>query len=111
MTADTVTKEAAAEFTAGGRTCRIGGIAKGSGMIHPNMATMLVFVTTDAAITREMLQKALSEDVKNSFNMVSVDGTPPQTTWFRSYQTDLRKTRSLTATALTLRSSERRLQL
>ncbi len=74
MTTDTVLKEAAAEFTAGGRTCRIGGIAKGSGMIHPNMATMLVFVTTDAAITREMLQKALSEDVKDSFNMVSVDG-------------------------------------
>ncbi len=74
MTTDTVPKEAAAEFTAGGKTCRIGGIAKGSGMIHPNMATMLVFVTTDAAITSEMLQKALSEDVRDSFNMVSVDG-------------------------------------
>ena len=74
MTTDTVPKEAAVEFTAGGKTCHLGGIAKGSGMIHPNMATMLVFVTTDAAITPDMLQEALSEDVKDSFNMVSVDG-------------------------------------
>ncbi len=74
MTTDTVPKSASAEFTVGGKTCRIGGIAKGSGMIHPNMATMLVFVTTDAAISPEMLQKALSEDVTDTFNMVSVDG-------------------------------------
>ena len=74
MTTDTVLKEIAFSFEAGGRECRIGGIAKGSGMIHPNMATMLVFVTTDCAISSEMLQKALSEDVKTSFNMVSVDG-------------------------------------
>ena len=74
MTTDTRPKEIAFEFTAGGKTCRIGGIAKGSGMIHPNMATMLVFVTSDCAISAKMLQKALSEDVKNSFNMVSVDG-------------------------------------
>ncbi len=74
MTTDTMKKEVAVEFTAGGKTCRIGGIAKGSGMIHPNMATMLVFLTSDVAITREMLQKAVSADVKTSFNMVSVDG-------------------------------------
>ena len=74
MTTDTVKKEVAVEFEIGGKTCRMGGIAKGSGMIHPNMATMLVFITTDAAISAEMLQKALSGDVKNTFNMVSVDG-------------------------------------
>ena len=74
MTTDTVDKQAAVEFTLGGRTCRLGGMAKGSGMIHPNMATMLVFITTDAAISPEMLQKALSTDVTETFNMVSVDG-------------------------------------
>jgi len=74
MTTDTVAKEIAVEFTVGGKTCRMGGIAKGSGMIHPNMATMLVFITTDAAISAEMLQKALSTDIANTFNMVSVDG-------------------------------------
>ena len=74
MTTDTQPKEIAFEFTVGGKTCRIGGIAKGSGMIHPNMATMLVFVTTDCAISSAMLSKALSADVKDSFNMVSVDG-------------------------------------
>ena len=74
MTTDTVKKEVAVEFTLGGKTCRIGGIAKGSGMIHPNMATMLVFITTDAAIAPDMLQKALSSDIADTFNMVSVDG-------------------------------------
>jgi len=74
MTTDTKPKELAVEFELGGKKCRLGGIGKGSGMIHPNMATMLVFVTSDVAITSEMLQKALSEDVKTSFNMVSVDG-------------------------------------
>ncbi len=74
MTTDTVPKQSAVEFTLGGKTCRLGGMAKGSGMIHPNMATMLVFITTDAAISPEMLQKALSEEVKDSFNMVSIDG-------------------------------------
>lgn len=74
MTTDTKAKEIAFEFTVGGKTCRIGGIAKGSGMIHPNMATMLVFVTTDCAISSDMLVKALSADVKDSFNMISVDG-------------------------------------
>ncbi len=74
MTTDVQPKEIAFSFTAGGKTCRIGGIAKGSGMIHPNMATMLVFVTTDCAISSAMLQKALSKDVETSFNMVSVDG-------------------------------------
>ena len=74
MTTDTVKKEIAVEFTVGGKTCRLGGIAKGSGMIHPNMATMLVFLTSDAAISPKMLGKALSGDVQNTFNMVSVDG-------------------------------------
>ena len=74
MTTDTRKKEIAFEFTVDGKTCRVGGIAKGSGMIHPNMATMLVFVTTDCAISSEMLAKALSADVKDSFNMISVDG-------------------------------------
>lgn len=74
MTTDTRMKEIAVEFTLGGKTCVMGGIAKGSGMIHPNMATMLVFITTDAAISPALLNKALSEDVKDTFNMVSVDG-------------------------------------
>ena len=74
MTTDTQLKEIAVKFTVGGRECRIGGIAKGSGMIHPDMATMLCFITTDCAISPEMLQKALSTDVSETFNMVSVDG-------------------------------------
>ena len=74
MTTDTVQKEIAVSFEIGGVPCKIGGIAKGSGMIHPNMATMLVFITTDVAISPEMLQKALSKDIQNTFNMVSVDG-------------------------------------
>lgn len=74
MTTDTVPKEFAVEFEADGMVCRMGGIAKGSGMIHPNMATMLVFITTDCAITPELLQKSLSSNVKTTFNMVSVDG-------------------------------------
>ena len=74
MTTDTVLKEVAVEFTLSGKTCRIGGIAKGSGMIHPNLATMLVFITTDAAISPAMLKKALSSDITDTFNMVSIDG-------------------------------------
>ena len=74
MTTDTISKSVAVSFEIGGKECKLGGIAKGSGMIHPNMATMLVFVTTDANISPKLLQKALSEDVKTSFNMVSVDG-------------------------------------
>ena len=74
MTTDLQPKEIAFEFTVGGKTCKIGGIAKGSGMIHPNMATMLVFVTTDCSIASAMLKKALSEDVQDSFNMISIDG-------------------------------------
>ena len=74
MTTDTKKKECAVTFTAGGKLCTLGGIAKGSGMIHPNMATMLVFLTTDCAISPAMLQKALSTDVQSTFNMVSVDG-------------------------------------
>ena len=74
MTTDTKLKEVAVSFEIGGKECRIGGIAKGSGMIHPNMATMLVFITTDCAINDKMLQKALSSDVQTTFNMISVDG-------------------------------------
>ena len=74
LTTDTFAKETAVEFALGGATCRIGGIAKGSGMINPNMATMLVFITSDAAITPEMLRQAVSNDVKDTFNMVSIDG-------------------------------------
>lgn len=74
MTTDTVVKEIAVSFELGGKECRIGGIAKGSGMIHPNMATMLVFITTDAAISSEMLSKALSSDIADTFNMISIDG-------------------------------------
>ena len=74
MTTDTTEKECAVEFEIKGKKCKIGGIAKGSGMIHPNMATLLVFITTDTAISGDMLNKAIKEDVKNSFNMVSVDG-------------------------------------
>lgn len=74
MTTDTKKKEIAFSFDVDGIECKIGGIAKGSGMIHPNMATMLVFVTTDCAISSGMLTKALSRDVVDSFNMISVDG-------------------------------------
>ncbi len=74
MTTDTRKKEIAVSFELDGKECRIGGIAKGSGMIHPNMATMLVFITTDCAISSEMLSKALKGDIQNTFNMVSVDG-------------------------------------
>ena len=74
MTTDTHAKEVAVKFTAGGVECTLGGIAKGSGMIHPNMATMLAFITSDCAISPAMLAKALSEDVQSSFNMVTVDG-------------------------------------
>ncbi len=74
MTTDLTKKTLAIEFTLGGETVRMGGIAKGSGMIHPNMATMLCFVTTDAAIAPSMLQKAVSTVAADTFNMVSVDG-------------------------------------
>jgi len=74
MTTDTVLKECAVSFTIDGKECKMGGIAKGSGMIHPNMATMLVFVTTDVSISSNLLKKALSQDVLDSFNMISVDG-------------------------------------
>ena len=74
MTTDTVKKEFAVEAVVGGATVHIGGIAKGSGMIHPNMGTMLCFITTDCAISREMLQEALGEVVRTTFNRISVDG-------------------------------------
>ncbi len=74
MTTDTCVKEIAVEIEAGGKTVTVGGMAKGSGMIHPNMCTMLAFITTDAVIGKEALQKALSEDVADTYNMISVDG-------------------------------------
>ena len=74
MTTDTVSKQAAVQIELGGRTVTVGGMCKGSGMIHPNMCTMLAFVTTDAAISKELLQEALREDVVDTFNMISVDG-------------------------------------
>ncbi len=74
MTTDTIDKQVAVEFTLGGKTCRLGGIAKGSGMIHPNMATMLVFLTTDVAIDSALLHKALHSDISDTFNMLSIDG-------------------------------------
>lgn len=74
MTTDTCEKEMAVTIQVGGKTVTLGGMAKGSGMIHPNMCTMLAFITTDAAITKEALQKALSEDVADTYNMISVDG-------------------------------------
>ena len=74
MTTDTKVKTIAVEFEADGKTCHIGGICKGSGMIHPNMGTMLSFITTDCAISSEMLDKALKADVKKTFNRVTVDG-------------------------------------
>lgn len=74
MTTDTVKKEVAVEFEIDGRTCHLGGMAKGSGMIHPNMATTLNFITTDCAVSKNMLQKALSEVVKITYNCLSVDG-------------------------------------
>lgn len=74
MTTDTKPKYVGAQIEIGGKTVTIGGMCKGSGMIHPNMCTMLGFVTTDANITKEMLQKALSDDIKDTYNMISVDG-------------------------------------
>ena len=74
MTTDTKEKEVAVEIEIGGKTVTIGGMCKGSGMIHPNMCTMLGFVTTDACISKRLLQEALSQDVQDTYNMVSVDG-------------------------------------
>lgn len=74
MTTDTKKKEVAVQIEIGGKTVTVGGMCKGSGMIHPNMCTMLAFVTTDLAISKELLQEALSEDIKDTYNMISVDG-------------------------------------
>ncbi|MEG0689471.1 MAG: bifunctional glutamate N-acetyltransferase/amino-acid acetyltransferase ArgJ [Hungatella sp.] len=74
MTTDTKKKEVAVQIKLGGRTVTLGGMCKGSGMIHPNMCTMLAFVTTDAAISKELLQEALSTDIQDTYNMISVDG-------------------------------------
>lgn len=74
MTTDTISKQAAVKFLLEGKEVTVGGMCKGSGMIHPNMCTMLAFVTTDIAISKELLQEALREDVQDTFNMISVDG-------------------------------------
>lgn len=74
MTTDTINKEIAVSFELDGKTVTVGGMSKGSGMIHPNMCTMLAYITTDAAISKELLQEALSTSVTNTFNMISVDG-------------------------------------
>lgn len=74
MTTDTVNKEIAVQFEIGGKTVTLGGMSKGSGMIHPNMCTMLAYITTDAAISKELLQEALSKSIPDSYNMISVDG-------------------------------------
>ena len=74
MTTDTRSKQVAVEFEIDGKVCHLGGMAKGSGMIHPNMATMLVFITSDCAISSQMLQKALKSDIQDTFNMLSIDG-------------------------------------
>ena len=74
MTTDTINKEIAVTFTIGDKKVTLGGMCKGSGMIHPNMCTMLAFLTTDLAISKELLQEALSEDIKDTYNMISVDG-------------------------------------
>ncbi len=74
MTTDTVPKEIAYEFELDGKVCRIGGMCKGSGMIHPNMCTMLGFITTDVSISKDLLYQALSTDIQDTFNMISVDG-------------------------------------
>lgn len=74
MTTDTISKQVAVQVEIGGRIVTVGGMSKGSGMIHPNMCTMLAYITTDAAISKELLQEALSEDVQDTFNMISVDG-------------------------------------
>ena len=74
MTTDTVKKEVAVSFVIDGKTCHVGGMAKGSGMIHPNMATTLNFVTTDVCVAPQLVQKALSEIVKVTYNCLSVDG-------------------------------------
>ena len=73
MTTDTISKECAVQFTIDGKCCTIGGMSKGSGMIHPDMATMLSVITTDVAISKDLLQEAVSNDVTSSFNMISVD--------------------------------------
>lgn len=73
MTTDTISKECAVQFTLNGKCCTIGGMSKGSGMIHPDMATMLSVITTDVAISKDLLQEAVSNDVTSSFNMISVD--------------------------------------
>ena len=93
MTTDTLPKEAAAEVEIGGKTVKVGGISKGSGMIHPNMATMLCFVTTDCAISPAMLDKAIHQVTEKTFNMISIDGDTSTNDTSPSWPTAPRATR------------------
>ena len=108
MTTDTKRKEIAVEFQIGGATCHLGGIAKGSGMIHPNMATMLVFLTTDCAISAKMLQQALSGDVSERSTWSAWTEILPPTIWSRFLQTEWRATRKSPHRGRTLMPSCRR---
>ena len=107
MTTDTVKKEAAVETTVGGKTVRMGGVAKGSGMIHPNMGTMLCFLTTDCAISPEMIKTALLETVSVSFNRISVDGDTSTNEPAASWPTAWRETSPLRPRARTTTPSWR----
>ena len=108
MTTDTKEKSVAVEFTVGGKVCRLGGIAKGSGMIHPNMATMLVFLTTDCAISPKMLQKACPATWPKRSTWSAWTATPRRTTWSRSWPTAWPKTRRSAPRARLWTSSCRR---
>ncbi len=101
MTTDTVQKELAVQVVIGGKTVTLGGIAKGSGMIHPNMGTMLCFITTDAAITSELLQEALSDITARTFNRVSVDGDTSTNDMCVVLAPEQQKTRSSTGRTIT----------
>jgi glutamate N-acetyltransferase/amino-acid N-acetyltransferase len=110
MTTDTVMKEYAVETVIGGKTVKIGGVAKGSGMIHPNMGTMLCFITTDCAISANMIKKALLETVTVSFNRISVDGDTSTNDMCSLMANGLAATRLLWAMARTIKPSLPRLK-
>ena len=107
MTTDTKNKEVAVTIELGGKTVTIGGMCKGSGMIHPNMCTMLSFVTTDAAISKELLQEALSADVQDTYNMISVDGDTSTNIPVCYLQTGWQKTRRSQRKMQIMRNSAR----
>ena len=107
MTTDTKEKEVAVQIEVGGKTVTIGGMCKGSGMIHPNMCTMLGFVTTDACISKQLLQEALSQDVKDTYNMVSVDGDTSTMILFFYLQMEWRRIRRSMRRMKIIRNSAR----